>query len=241
MATTRKIKEAKDLSSGELIYFKGHAKATYMTDGRTVEDAINNINQSGNGGGSSSGSGAYGLVEHGTTDTTFSLTSNTFHVWGEVTELTLTFEEEIAGVANEYLFQFESGTEPTVLTLPNDIVWANDEIPTIESNCVYQVSILKGFATLMSFYKPTLMEFSITIYDMITFPPEEYIETYYYMDGMTWEEWINSEYNTNDNYGIDEYNCIYHKNYSNIYSSEKQGECVYKHERITIFTDYYTE
>lgn len=30
---TRKIKDAKDLSTNELIYFKGHAKATYMSDG----------------------------------------------------------------------------------------------------------------------------------------------------------------------------------------------------------------
>lgn len=44
---TRKIKDAKDLNSNELIYFKGHAKATYMSDGRTVEDAINNIDVGG--------------------------------------------------------------------------------------------------------------------------------------------------------------------------------------------------
>lgn len=37
---TRKVKDAKDLSTDELIYFKGHAKATYMSDGTTVEDAI---------------------------------------------------------------------------------------------------------------------------------------------------------------------------------------------------------
>lgn len=43
----RKIKDAKDLTSNELIYFKSHAKATYMSDGATVEDAIkarDNIN-----------------------------------------------------------------------------------------------------------------------------------------------------------------------------------------------------
>lgn len=39
--STRKIKDAKDLESNELIYFKGHAKATFMSDGRTVEDTIN--------------------------------------------------------------------------------------------------------------------------------------------------------------------------------------------------------
>ena len=38
---TRKIKDAKDLSTNELIYFKGHAQATYMSDGATVEDAVN--------------------------------------------------------------------------------------------------------------------------------------------------------------------------------------------------------
>ncbi len=38
---TRQIKDAKDLSTNELIYFKGHAQATFMSDGRTVEEAIN--------------------------------------------------------------------------------------------------------------------------------------------------------------------------------------------------------
>lgn len=39
--STRKIMNAKDLSTNELIYFRGHAKATYMSDGiTTVEDAI---------------------------------------------------------------------------------------------------------------------------------------------------------------------------------------------------------
>lgn len=48
--STRKIKDAKDLSTNELIYFKGHAQATYMSDGRTVEEAVNSMS-----GGSSEG------------------------------------------------------------------------------------------------------------------------------------------------------------------------------------------
>lgn len=36
----RRVKDAKDLSTNELIFFKGHAKATYMSDGKSVEDAI---------------------------------------------------------------------------------------------------------------------------------------------------------------------------------------------------------
>lgn len=110
---------------------------------------------------SSSSGGAYGLVEHGTSDTSFTLTSNTFHVWDEVGALTLTLGEETAGVANEYFFQFISGTEPTVLTLPDSIKWANDEIPIIESGYIYQVSILKGFATLMKFVLNTKVSFPV--------------------------------------------------------------------------------
>lgn len=43
----RKVKDAKDLETNELIYFKGHAKATFMSDGRNVEEAINSIDGGG--------------------------------------------------------------------------------------------------------------------------------------------------------------------------------------------------
>ena len=46
----RKIKDALDLDTGEKIYFRSHAEATYMSDGRTVEQAVKQ------GGGGSSGS-----------------------------------------------------------------------------------------------------------------------------------------------------------------------------------------
>lgn len=48
--STRNIKDAKDLDTGELIYFKGHAQATFMSDGRTVEEAVSGM--SGGSGGS---------------------------------------------------------------------------------------------------------------------------------------------------------------------------------------------
>jgi hypothetical protein len=37
---TRKVKEAKDLASNELIYFKGHAKTTYMSDGKLTTSEV---------------------------------------------------------------------------------------------------------------------------------------------------------------------------------------------------------
>ena len=46
----RKVKDAQDISTNELIYFKGHALATYMSDGNTVEQAIKTLQDSGGGG-----------------------------------------------------------------------------------------------------------------------------------------------------------------------------------------------
>ena len=103
---------------------------------------------SGNTGGGSGGSGAYSEVNHGTSDTTFTLTPNTFHVWDEVSALTLTLGSETSGVANEFLFQFTSGSEATTLSISDDIKWSEELV--IEPNRIYQVSILKGLASVLS-------------------------------------------------------------------------------------------
>jgi hypothetical protein len=91
---------------------------------------------------------AYPLVNHGTSDTTFTLTPNTFHVWGEVVTLDLDFGTETSGIMNEYLFQFTSGSESTTLILPYGIKFNSDLI--IEENKIYQISILNGLGTVMS-------------------------------------------------------------------------------------------
>lgn len=39
----RKVKDAVDLTTNEKIYFKGHAKATYLSDGNNVEDTMEGI------------------------------------------------------------------------------------------------------------------------------------------------------------------------------------------------------
>lgn len=103
-------------------------------------------------GGSGGDSAAYPIVNHGTGDTTFTLTPNTFHVWGEVSSLDLSFGAEQAGVANEYLFQFTSGPDGTTLALPGDIKWANDW--RVDSSYTYQVSILNGIASSIRVYNP---------------------------------------------------------------------------------------
>lgn len=162
------------------------------------------------GGGSSGGSGAYAEVNHGTSDTTFTLTPNTFHVWDEVSALTLTLGSETAGVANEYLFQFTSGATATTLTLPDDIKWTEELV--IEANRIYQISILKGLASVLSWENTPGVTLITFYYNSTPYQAEE---------GMTWSEFIDSRYNTGGfytEYGsvfTDYYNMVYH-NYNAI-------------------------
>ena len=157
-ATASAVKAAYDLANG---------KQDKLVSGTNIK-TINGTSILGSGditisGGSSSGSGAYSEVNHGTSDTTFALTPNTFHVWDEVSALTLTLGSETAGVANEYLFQFTSGATATSLTLPDDVKWANDAAPVIEKNMIYQVSILKGLASVLEFSNPQQGVFPATL------------------------------------------------------------------------------
>lgn len=111
--------------------------------GQQVENLLDQV-KNGSVGGS-----AYPMVDHGTSDTTFVLTPNEFHIWDKVATLSLSFENESAGVVNEYVFQFTSGTNPTSLVLPDTIQWANDE-PSIEANKTYQVSIVNNIGLILS-------------------------------------------------------------------------------------------
>lgn len=133
-------------------------------NGESILGSGNITISGGSGGSSSGGSGAYAEVNHDTSDTTFTLTPNTFHVWDEVASLDLSFGAETSGVANEYLFQFTSGATATTLTLPDDIKWANDNVPTIAENMIYQISVLKGLASVLEFSNaPRFIENEITL------------------------------------------------------------------------------
>lgn len=140
---------------------------------------------SGGGGGSS----AYEEVNHGTSDTTFELTPNTFHVWEEVTSLNLTLGAETSGVANEYLFQFTSPATPASLTLPYDIKFSEDLV--IEANKIYQISILKGLGSVLSWD----IEVEIDTTPIIFYINNE--NQFNAEAWMTWADFIASDYNTN--------------------------------------------
>lgn len=146
--STRKIKDGK--VDGEKIYFKGHAKATFMSDGRTVEDAIK---QAGNGGGGSSSGGSSAMViyDHGENDTTMTINPNTYHKWGEVGELTISLGEPVnIGVVNEYMFSFVNTILTPSLTI-DELMWEHGEHPYFAFFAKNVVKIMDGHAKIESY------------------------------------------------------------------------------------------
>lgn len=173
---TRKIKDAKDLSTGELIYFKGHAQATFMSDGRTVEEAIN----SGSGSGSSEGGSSVtvdssmsatstnpvqnkvvksyidsncNIPTESTTSSSKSLTANKYCRWTNTpTKITVTLATPSnASILNNYMFEFTASSSGCTLSVPSSVKWVNGTAPTIEAGKTYQISIINNLATVAKF------------------------------------------------------------------------------------------
>lgn len=83
-----------------------------------------------------------------TSTSTIEINPNTFYKFGEVSSLNITLAAITdTSVLNEYMFEFTSGSTATTLTLPNTIKWL--ETPTIESNKIYQCSIVDNVGVLL--------------------------------------------------------------------------------------------
>ena len=85
------------------------------------------------------------IINHGTSDTTYQLAPNEFHIWGEVASLTLTLKDESTGFVDGYWFRFTCGSTPTVLTLPSSVEWYYENVE-FEANHTYEVTIVEGKA-----------------------------------------------------------------------------------------------
>lgn len=121
-----------------------------------------NISISGGSGSSSgSGNGAYPVVDGSEYEDVFSapgtfmlydMDPNKFYVFPECLSLDIHFNPMVdESITNEYLFQFTSGSEPTSLSLPDDIKWVGGNIPTISENKIYQISVLNNLAVCLEF------------------------------------------------------------------------------------------
>lgn len=126
----RIIKDAKDVKSNELIYFRGHAKATYMSDGRTVEDAINSA---GTGGGADM-SNYYTKAQ---VDAKGYLTSVPSEY---VTETEMNNKGYLTSIPSEYITETELNTVLGNLKFTTITQTAYDNLPTKDPNTIYIIS-----------------------------------------------------------------------------------------------------
>ena len=85
-------------------------------------------------------------VNHGTSDTTFTLTPNVMHIWGSVTSLNLTLATPTdSTIINEYMIEFTSGATATTLSLPSSVEWAEScGSLSVEASKTYQISIVNN-------------------------------------------------------------------------------------------------
>ena len=128
----RIIKDAKDTKSNELIYFRGHAKATYMSDGRTVEDAINSA---GTGGGSGADMSKY--YTKAQIDAKGYLTSVPSEY---VTETEMNNKGFLTSVPSEYVTESELNTVLGNLKFTKITQSAYDNLSTKDPNTIYIIS-----------------------------------------------------------------------------------------------------
>ena len=67
------------------------------------------------------------------------LAPNTYYSFGTVTSLTITLGTPVSGVNNEYVFEFDSGSSATTLSIPASVVGI--DTTSIAASKHYEVSI----------------------------------------------------------------------------------------------------
>lgn len=70
------------------------------------------------------------------------LDPNKFYVFGEEAEIDVSFAAGAEGEVNEYHFSFVSGSTPTVLSLPLDVVMPDSF--SVEANKTYEISVINN-------------------------------------------------------------------------------------------------
>lgn len=76
------------------------------------------------------------------------LDPNKFYVFGEEAEIDVSFAAGTEGQVNEYHFSFESGSTPTVLSLPVDVVMP--DYFAVGSNQGYEISVINNIGAYLT-------------------------------------------------------------------------------------------
>lgn len=121
----------RDPNTGDPIYPMTTLDNIYDSEGNTIEAKIQDALEDFSG---------YTPVEIVTeTSGSFTLNPNTFYTFGTMSSLTIALASPTNGILNEYMFEFDSGSTATTLTLPSGILW--NITPSIVAYKHYEISI----------------------------------------------------------------------------------------------------
>jgi hypothetical protein len=95
--------------------------------------------------------------------------------------------------------------------MSDDITWTEELV--IEANRIYQISILKGLASVLSWENASAVTLITFYYNGTPYQAEE---------GMTWAEFADSGYNSGDFYV--EYGYVFTGYYQNVYRNSIQAK-----------------
>lgn len=76
------------------------------------------------------------------------LDPNKFYVFGEEAEIDVSFAAGTEGEVNEYHFSFVSGSTPTVLSLPLDVIMPDSF--SVEAEKTYEISVINNKGLFVS-------------------------------------------------------------------------------------------
>ena len=94
------------------------------------------------------------IVEHGTSDTTFTMTPNVLHKWDVIDSLVLTFPMDEGNYVNSYKAVFTAASDSFSLALPYYYKWVNDEVPIFEEGMQYEISFEGARVLWSKFVQP---------------------------------------------------------------------------------------
>lgn len=144
--------EAYTWKDGNMVQLSGSSEDVVNFAKQKIEEIVDTAKRINKGDNGEKGEdGRIRLVNHGTADTTFALTPNTMHVWGEVETLSLSLAPNTEpNIRAEYDFQFTTLANKATEFQLQGVQWVDEVVPTILKGKTYQGSVVNGVAILIS-------------------------------------------------------------------------------------------
>ena len=144
--------EAYTWKDGNMVQLSGSSEDVVNFAKQKIEEIVDTAKKTKKGDKGDPGrDGRIALVNHGTNDTTFALTPNVVHVWGEVESLNLSLAPNPEqNILAEYCFQFKVPDSKATEFQIQGAKWANGVVPKLKQGKTYQGSVIDNIIMIIS-------------------------------------------------------------------------------------------